>query len=97
MSTTADRDREDIQLSPKPKIKSPAPGSESEKPVAEDSHTFIARFWLEKREIKDAKPIWRGVVEHVASGQRRYLQDLDEVKAFLAFHLQENGIWSKKI
>jgi hypothetical protein len=57
------------------------------------SHTFIARFWLEPREIKDAKPIWRGVVEHVASGQRRYLEDLDEVKAFIAVHLQDTEIW----
>jgi hypothetical protein len=57
------------------------------------SHSFIARFWLEPREIKDAKPIWRGVVEHVASGQRRYLEDLDEVKAFITVHLQDTGIW----
>ena len=57
--------------------------------IPDTSHTFIARFWLESREIKDAKPIWRGVVEHVASGQRRYLQDLDEIKAFVASHLEE--------
>jgi hypothetical protein len=56
--------------------------------IQDNSHTFIARFWLEPREIKNAKPIWRGVVEHVASGQRRYLRDLDEVKAFVASYLQ---------
>ena len=60
----------------------------------ETSHTFIARFWLEPREIKDARPIWRGVVEHVASGQRRYLEDLDEIKEFIAVHLQNMGIRS---
>ena len=60
------------------------------------SHTFILRFWLEKREIKNAKPIWRGVVEHVASGQCLYIQDLDEIKAFVASHLQEKGIWQKE-
>ena len=60
------------------------------------SHTFIARFWLEPREIKDAKPIWRGVVEHVASGQKRYLEDLEAVKAFIAVYLQETGIWADK-
>ena len=57
------------------------------------SHTFIARFWLEAREIKDAKPIWRGVVEHVTSGQRHYLEDLDEIKAFIADYLKEKVIW----
>ena len=60
----------------------------------ETSHTFIARFWLEPREIKGAKPIWRGVVEHVASGQRRYLENLDEIKEFVTAHLQNTGIWS---
>ena len=57
------------------------------------THSFIARFWIEPREIKDAKPIWRGVVEHVASGQRRYLENLDEIKAFIAVHLQDAAIW----
>ena len=57
------------------------------------SHTFIARFWLERREIKDAKPIWRGVVEHVISGERRYLEDLDEIKTFITCYLQETDIW----
>ncbi len=58
----------------------------------DSSHTFIARFWLEPREIKDAKPIWRGVVEHVPTGQRRYLEDLDEIKAFISVYLQDTGI-----
>jgi hypothetical protein len=64
--------------------------------IQDNSHTFIARFWLESREIKNAKPIWRGVIEHVASGQRRYLQDLDEVKAFVASYLQGKGIMPQK-
>ena len=64
--------------------------------IQDNSHTFIARFWLESREIKDAKPIWRGVIEHVASGQRRYLQDLDEVKAFVTSYLQGKGIMPQK-
>ena len=52
------------------------------------SHTFIVRFWLEPREIEDAKPIWRGVVEHVVSGKRHYLEDLNEVKAFISSYLK---------
>ena len=56
-------------------------------PDQDTSHTFIARFWLERREIKGAKPIWRGVVEHVSSGKRRYLEDLDEIKVFISEHL----------
>jgi hypothetical protein len=47
------------------------------------AHTFIARFWLEPRELKGKKPIWRGMIEHVASGQRKYLEDLEEIKNFI--------------
>lgn len=62
----------------------------------ETSHTFIVRLWLEPREIKDAKAIWRGVVEHVASGQRQFLNDLDEIKAFIGNHLKETSIRSRQ-
>ena len=53
----------------------------------ETAHTFIARFWLEPREIADAEPIWRGVVEHISSGQRKYITALEEINAFIAEHL----------
>lgn len=52
------------------------------------SHTFIARFWLEPREIANAAPIWRGVVEHIDSGRRKYIANLEEIDAFIAMHLQ---------
>ena len=51
------------------------------------AHTFIARFWLEPREIADAQPIWRGVVEHISSGHRKYIIELEEINAFIAEHL----------
>ncbi len=51
------------------------------------AHTFIARFWLEPREIANAEPIWRGVVEHVSSGRRKYITELGEIRAFIAEHL----------
>ena len=59
--------------------------------IDDNTHSFILRFWLEPRELENAKPIWRGVVEHVASGQRRYLQDLDDIKGFVASILQDKG------
>jgi hypothetical protein len=87
--------REENPLAPKQKIKSPESRNAEVNHIQDNSHTFIARFWLEKREIKNAKPIWRGVVEHVASGQRRYLQDLNEIKTFISSQLNENGIWPR--
>ena len=55
----------------------------------DNSHSFIVRFWLEPREIKDAKPVWRGVVEHVASGRKLYLKNLEEIKAFIKSYIGE--------
>jgi hypothetical protein len=88
-----DHHREDNPLAPKHETKSAEPCDGLLNHIQDTSHTFIARFWLEPREIKGAKPIWRGVVEHVASGRRLYLEDLDEIKTFIANYLQERGIW----
>jgi len=52
-----------------------------------NSHSFIVRFWLEPREIEDAKPHWRGVIEHVESGKKLYLKNLNEIKAFIGTYL----------
>jgi hypothetical protein len=53
----------------------------------DSSHAFIVRFWLEPRELENAGPIWRGVIEHVASGHRRYLKNLDEINTFIESYL----------
>jgi len=51
------------------------------------THAFIVRFWLEPREIKDAMPIWRGMIKHVPSGRRLYLKKFDEIVPFIESHL----------
>ncbi len=55
----------------------------------ENNHAFIVRFWLEPRELVNAKPIWRGFIEHVASGRQLYLKHFDEVLAFIKSNLPE--------
>ena len=57
--------------------------------IEEQTHAFIVRFWLEPREIENARPIWRGVVEHVDSGSKLYLKNLEEVKQFITSYLPE--------
>lgn len=37
------------------------------------SHLFIVRMWLE--DLGDGEIKWRGKVQHVLSGQVRYIQD----------------------
>ena len=59
-----------------------------------DNHTesFVVRIWLERREIADALPEWRGVVEHVATGKRKYILNLDSIVIFMAEYMQGWGV-----
>ena len=49
-----------------------------------NTQVFILRFWLEPREIEGAEPEWRGVIEHVESGERRYFRNLEVMLSFVA-------------
>lgn len=44
---------------------------------------FILRMWLESREVASAGPEWRGVIIHVESGQRQYINAASEILGFL--------------
>ena len=50
----------------------------------EDTQVFILRFWFEPREIEGAESEWRGVIEHVKSGERRYFQNLELIPSFVS-------------
>jgi hypothetical protein len=50
-------------------------------------HVFMVRLWAETSG-EAAQPDWRGVVEHAASGQRRYFTSLDDLTAFLRTQLE---------
>ena len=54
-------------------------------------HSFVVRLWLEPREITNAAPVWRGVIEHVPTGKRMYMKNLDQIKAFIESYLPETG------
>jgi hypothetical protein len=57
-----------------------------------DTQVFIIRIWSEPREIEQASPEWRGMVEHVSSDQRRYFKSLDEMVAFMLPHIRSLGV-----
>jgi hypothetical protein len=48
---------------------------------------FILRFWPEHREIDGAVPVWRGVIEHVPTGERQYFEKVDELPGILKHYL----------
>ncbi len=52
------------------------------------THSFIIKLWLEELAEDAGRPIWRGHVTHVPSGERRYLQDLNGILAFVAPYLE---------
>lgn len=58
----------------------------------EHVHVFIVRVWREPRELEDAAIIWRGVIEHVDSGDRRYFRRLGAVTGFIRSYLVQMGV-----
>jgi hypothetical protein len=60
--------------------------------LQEKDQTFIVRLWLEPSESDDSVPQWRGVIENVQNGKRRYLKDLNEITAFIVPYLEKMGV-----
>jgi len=56
------------------------------------SHTFVVRIWLEEAAGATAPGLWRGHITHVLDEQRRYVQSLEEIDAFIAGYLREMGV-----
>jgi hypothetical protein len=60
--------------------------------ASERAHSFIVNVWLEEVADKSEKPMWRGVITHVPGGERRYLQNLNEVAQFITPYLHAKGV-----
>jgi len=62
------------------------------KSVEETTHAFIVRIWIEHGERKDAEPIWRGVIEHVGSGEQTYFNKLEQILLHLIPYIEAMGV-----
>jgi len=60
--------------------------------IEEPTHAFILRIWVEHSEEYPAEPVWRGVMQHVVSGERVYFARIDEVGKHLMAYLESIGI-----
>ena len=60
--------------------------------VEDCNHSFIVRIWCEKRDLEGAPSEWRGMIEHVTSGKRNYLKDVDEIAAAIVPYLERLGL-----
>lgn len=64
--------------------------------LQEEPEVFIVRLWQENREADDLPPQLRGKVEHIASGQYRYIDELEKVPALIREWLRLIG-WKESI
>jgi hypothetical protein len=48
------------------------------------SHAFVVRIWWEQGLSRpDGRPLWRGYVQHAASGRAQVFQALDDLLCFI--------------
>jgi hypothetical protein len=60
--------------------------------IKDSTSAYIIRVWIEYREIEGATVVWRGFIEHVASGRTQYLTDLNEITRFIRPFLEAMGV-----
>jgi hypothetical protein len=58
----------------------------------ENRQVFIVRIWREAREIEGRLPEWRGMIESVQNGERRYVKNLGDIARFITPYLCRMGV-----
>ena len=53
------------------------------------THSFIVKVWIEETVKEAGQAIWRGHITHVLDDERYYIQDLDEIAAFIVPYLEK--------
>jgi hypothetical protein len=53
-----------------------------------DTHSFVIRIWHEAVDDDGKVALWRGSIQHVASGQRQYFHDFASVVRFIQKHVE---------
>jgi hypothetical protein len=56
------------------------------------TQSFIVKVWVEESADGTSQGVWHGHITHVPSRKRQYLKNLDEIKDFIAPHLEEMGV-----
>lgn len=52
------------------------------------THSFVIRVWLEETADEADQTKWRGHITHVPSNQRRYFDDLENIKQIVKSYLE---------
>jgi len=51
------------------------------------ARSFLIRIWIEPREFPNASFEWRGMIQDVMSGERRYFKKFDEMVTFVVLSI----------
>ena len=70
----------------------PPEGSDQDASAEFNVHSFIVKIWLEEEATKNSESIWHGQITHVPSGEKRYLNNLDQISLFIQPYLEAMGI-----
>jgi hypothetical protein len=57
-----------------------------------DPHSFIIKVWIEETAEEAGRATWRGHVTHVPGGERRYIDNMDDIIAFVSHYLEGMGV-----
>jgi hypothetical protein len=68
--------------------------TEEDSPNKTGSRTFsfVIKIWFETQSQQSGKVFWRGHITHVPSSERKYIQVLEDIPAFIATYLEEAGV-----
>ena len=55
------------------------------------SHSFVVRLWIEEPGGKRGQATWRGHITNVATREKRYVKDLDDIVLVIMPCLQRVG------
>ena len=58
----------------------------------ETTVAFIVCVWIEHSERKYEEPVWRGVIEHVGSGDRFYFEQLEQTALNVTPYIDAMGV-----
>ena len=56
------------------------------------THSFVVKIWLEEATEAPEQTLWRGYITHVGTGERRYIQRLEDITAFISHFLNPPGL-----
>jgi hypothetical protein len=60
-------------------------------PTDEKTCVLILRLWREARQPESAPPVWRGMIEEVATGERVYVKNMGEIVSIIEQQLKKIG------